>query len=256
MPTLGNTVALDAGVAAYTELDCEGQTLRVVVRDVGHGGKPLVVRDAAISGGCCRDVAIAGQFVAWSDRSEVVVYDRRGRRVAYRARVGPKAGIDVDLGFDLQPDGKLAVAYRLVEFARTGPTTIAWFSPSAPSPHVLPLRGTSTRVRIADDRITFERFLTPKASSLDIANLAGRAQTVARFAPPVQLRSGFDFDGHHIAWASHRITATRVDCPPPGQERPCVRRETGVTSIWLRPAAGGTRKLIARLPFADTIART
>ena len=256
MPTLGNTVALDDGIAAYIELDCEGQTLRVVVRDIGHGGKPRVVRDAAISRGCCRDVAIAGQFVAWSERSEVVVYNRRARRVAYRACVGPRAGIDVDLSFDLQPDGKLAVAYRLVEFARAGPTTIAWFSPSAPSPHVLALRGTSTRIRIAGDRIAFERFLTQKASSLVIAELAGRAQTVARFAPPVRFGSGFDFDGHHIAWASHRITATRVDCPPPGQARPCFRRESGVTSIWLRAAAGGTRKLIARLPFVDTIART
>ena len=256
MPTLGNTVALDDGIAAYIDLDCDRQTLRVLVRDVGHGRKPLVVRDAAISGGCCRDVAIAGQFVAWSDRSEVVVYDRRARRVAYRARIGPGAGLDVDLGFDLQPDGKLAVAYRPVEFARAGPTTIEWFSPSAPRPRVLALRGTTTRIRIAGDRIAFERFLSPKASFLVIANLAGRAQTVARFAPPVQLRSGFDFDGHRIAWASTRITATRVDCPPPGQGRPCVRRESGVTSIWLRAAAGGTGRLIARLPFVDTIART
>ena len=256
MPTLGNTVALDDGIAAYIELDCNGQTLRVLVRDVGHGSKPLVVRDAAISGGCCRDVAIAGQFVAWSDRSEVVVYDRRARRVAYRARIGPGAGLDVDLGFDLQPDGKLAVAYRPVEFARAGPTTIEWFSPSAPRPRVFALRGTTTRIRIAGDRIAFERFLSPKASFLVIANLAGRAQTVARFASPVQLRSGFDFDGHQIAWTSNRITATRVDCPPPGQGRPCVRRESGVTSIWLRAAAGGTGRLIARLPFVDTIART
>lgn len=256
MPTLGNTVALDDGIAAYIELDCEGQTLRVLVRDVGHGSKPLVLRDAAISGGCCRDVAIAGRFVAWSDKSEIVVYDRRARRIAYRARVGPRAGIDVDLGFDLQPDGKLAVAYRLVEVARAGPTTIAWLSPSSPRLHTFVLRGTTTRIRIAGDRIAFERFLTPTASSLVIADLAGRAQTIARFAPPVRLRSGFDFDGHRIAWASDRITARRVDCPPAGQGRPCVRRETGVTSIWLHAAAGGARRLIARLPFVDTIART
>ena len=255
MPTLGSTVALDAGIAAYIDLDCNGQTLRILVRDVGHGGKPLLVRDATISAGCCRDVAIAGQFVAWTERSDAVVYDRRARRVAYRARIGPAAGIDVDLGFDLQPDGKLAVAYRPIEFARAGPTTIAWVSPSAPRPHVLALRGTTTRIRIAGDRFAFERFLSPKTSALVIADLAGRVQTVARFAPSVQLRSGFDFDGQKIAWASNRITSTRVDCPPAGQGRPCVRRESGVTSIWLRAAAGGTRRLIARLPFADTIAR-
>jgi hypothetical protein len=254
MPTLGNTVALDAGIAAYIDLGCNAQTLRILVRDVGHAGKPLVVRDAAISEGCCRDVAIAGDFVAWSEKSEVVVYDRRARRVAYRARIGPAAG--VDLGFDLQPDGKLAVAYRPIELARGGPTTIAWVSPSAPRAHVLALRGTTTRIRIAGDRFAFERFLSPKTSAIVIANLAGRVQTVARFAPSVQLRSGFDFDGQNIAWASNRITATRLDCPPPGQGRPCVRRGSGITSLWLRATAGGAKRLIARLPFVDTIART
>ncbi|MGZ8701726.1 MAG: hypothetical protein ACXWZY_05500, partial [Gaiellaceae bacterium] len=102
MATLGNTLALDGGVAAYLEVNCEAQRMRIVVRDVGHAGKPLIVRDAALSSGCCRDVAIAGRFVAWSDRNDVVVYDRLARRLAYRARIGPAAGIDVDFGFDLQ----------------------------------------------------------------------------------------------------------------------------------------------------------
>jgi len=133
-------------------------------------------------------------------------------RVAYRARIGPGAGLDVDLGFDLQPDGKLAVAYRPVEFARAGPTTIEWFSPSAPRPRVLALRGTTTRIRIAGDRIAFERFLSPKASFLVIANLAGRAQTVARFASPVQLRSGFDFRRapHRLGLHAHHGDARRL----------------------------------------------
>jgi hypothetical protein len=256
MPTLGNTLALDNGVAAYIELDCTRQRLRVVARNVVHGGRSLVARDAAVSSGCCRDVAIAGRFLAWSDRNDLVVYDRLGRRVAYRARIGPQAGIDVDLGFDLQRDGKLAVAYRLVEFARTGPTTIAWLSPSAPRVHVLPFRGSDTRIRIAGDRIAFERFVSPKTSVLVVANLAGRAQAIARFASPVRLLGRFDFDGQRITWASDRVTATRVDCPPAGQGRPCVRRETGVTSIWLRASAGGASRLIARLPFIDTIARS
>jgi hypothetical protein len=255
LPTSGNTVALDGGIAAYLEVDCEGQRMRVVVRDVGHSGKPLIVRDATLSSGCCRDVAIAGRFVAWADRNHVVVYDRLARRVAYRARIGPEKGIDVDLGFALQRDGKLAVSYRLVEFARAGPTTIAWLSPSAPRLHVLPLRGSDTRIGIAGDRIAVLRFITPSMSVLVLADLAGHAQRVAGFAPPVRLRGRFDFDGRHIAWASDRVTSTRVDCPPPGQERPCVRRETGVTSISIRAAAGGAPRLIARLPFDDTIAR-
>ena len=255
VPILGNTLALDGGTAAYLEVDCEGQRLRVVVRDVGHSGRPLVVRDAALSSGCCRDVAIAGRFVAWSDGNDVVVYDRLARRVAYRARIGPETGITVDLGFDLQQDGKLAVSYRLVEVARAGPTTIAWLSPSAPRLHVLPLRGSDTRIRIAGDHIAVERFLSPSASVLVVADLAGRARRVAGFAPPVRLRGRFDFDGRQIAWASDRVTSNRVDCPPPGQERPCVVRETGDTSIWIRAAEGGAARLIARLRFDDTIAR-
>jgi hypothetical protein len=229
--------------------------MRVVVRDIGDSGKPLVVRDAALSSGCCRDVAIAGRFVAWTERNEVVVYDRLARHVVNRARIGPQTGIDVDLGFDLQRDGKLAVSYRLVELARAIPTTIAWLSPSDPRLHVLPLRGTDTRIRIAGDRIAFERFRTPSTSALAIADLAGRARPVAAFAPPVGLHAQFDFDGRHVTWASRSVTSTRVDCPPPGQERPCVRRETGVTSLWIRAAAGGAPRMMARLPFDDTIAR-
>ena len=255
VPTSGNTVALDGGLAAYLEIDCTSQRMRVVVRDVGRSGKPLVVRDAALSNGCCRDVAIAGRFVAWTERNEVVVYDRLARRVVNRARIGPEAGIDVDLGFDLQRDGKLAVSYRLVEFARTIPTTIAWISPSDPHLHVLPLRGIDTRIRIAGDHIAFERFRTPSRSTLAIADLTGRSRPVAAFSPPVGLHAQFDFDGRHVTWASRRVTSTRVDCPPPGQERPCVRRETGVTSLWIRAAAGGAPRMIARLPFDDTIAQ-
>jgi hypothetical protein len=255
VPTSGNTLALDGGIAAYLEIDCEGQRMRVVVRDVGHAGKPLIVRDAALSSGCCRNVAIAGRFVAWIDRHDVVVYDRSARRLAYRARIGPEAGIDVDLGFDLQRDGKVAVSYRLIEFVRTSPTTIAWLSPSAPRLHRLRLRGNDTRVRIADDRIAVERFLSPTRSVLVVATLAGLARPVAGFAPPLRLRGRFDFDGRQITWASDRVTSTRVDCPPPGQERPCVRLETGVTSIWIRAAKGGAPRLIARLRFGDTAPR-
>jgi hypothetical protein len=256
MPASGNRLALDGGMAAYLEVDCESQRMRIVVRDVGHSGRPLIVRDAALSSGCCRDVAIAGRFVAWSDRHDIVVYDRLARHVAYRARIGPEAGIDVEFGFDLQRDGKLAVSYRLVEFARTGPTTIAWLSPSAPRLHVLPLRGSDTPIRLGGDRIAVERFLSSTRSVLVVADLAGRVRRVTGFAPPVRLLGRFDFDGRQIAWASDRVTSTRVDCPPPGQERPCVRRETGVTSIWIRAAAGDKPRLIGRLPFDDTIARS
>jgi hypothetical protein len=244
-------LALDDGVAAYLDVDCARNRVRVLVRDVAHSRQARVVRDAPVSSACCRDVAIAGRYVAWNDdRRTVAVYDRVARRIAYRASVGPPEGIDVELGFDLQRDGKLAVAYRLVEVARTVPTTIAWFSPASPRAHLLPLRGRDTRIRIADDHVAFERSET---SSLVAADLVGRTRTFASFAPPTRLRS-FDFDGGRIAWASDRVTSTRLDCPPPGQERPCVRRESGVSTIWRR-ALSGRPHVIARLPFVDAIAR-
>jgi hypothetical protein len=253
LPTVGSALALDGGVAAYLELDCEHERLQVVVRDVAHHGGPIVLRETALSGGCCSEIAIAGRHVAWIDGGDVVVYDRVAHRTAYRARIGP-AGIGVDLGFDLQRDGKVAVAYRPVEFARAGQTTVAWLPPSAPHLHALGLRGRDTRIRIAGNRIAFERYLTTKRSALVVADLTGHARTVARFAPPTRLRSGFDFDGRRIVWASDRVTATRTDCPPPGQGRPCVQRESGITTIWLKDVQTGTLRVVARLPFVDTVA--
>ena len=211
----------------------------------------MVLRTASFSSGCCRDVALAGKYAAWIDGSKVVVDDRVGRRTAYLARIAP-AGIDVDMGFDLQADGKLGVAYRLVESARAGPTKIAWLSRSAPRPHVLRFRARDTRIRIAHDRIAFERYVSPDAGTLVVADLAGPARTIARFSPPTRLRGGFDFDGQRIVWASDRVTTTRTDCPPPGQERPCLLRETGITTIWLEDLASGKPRLVARLPFLDT----
>jgi hypothetical protein len=229
LPGLGNTLALDGRTAAYVQLDCTRQRLSVVVRN-------RLVRDVPISAGCCRAIALAGRYVAWNDRDSVVVHDWVKRRKVYRARIG------ADFDFDLQRDGKVAVAFR---------STIAWLSPARPLLHVLPMRGRATDIQIARDRIAFEN----TRSMLVVADLDGRrAQAVARFAGRTRLR-GFDFDGARIAWAADRITARRVDCPPAGQGRPCIRRESGVTSLWLRPSAAARARLIARLRFADAFAR-
>jgi hypothetical protein len=253
LAVVGNALALDGGVAAYLELDCSRQRLRVMVRNVQHGGRPRVVRDASFAGGCCRDIALAGRYVAWRDGHAVVVYDRLARRIAYRARIGPP-GIEVDFDFDLQRDGKLAVASRLIQFGQASAPTIAWLSPSAPRLHVLPFRGSSTQINIAGDRIVFQRSLSQKTSALVVSDLRGRARSVARLARPITLRS-FDFDGQHLVWASDRVTSTRVDCPPPGQGRPCVRRKSGFTTLSLQTVSTGATRMIARLTFDDAFGR-
>jgi hypothetical protein len=228
LPGLGNALALDGSVAAYVQLDCTQQRLRVIV-----GGR--VVHDAAISSGCCRDIALAGRYVAWSDRNSVVVHDWTARRTAYRVHVGRQ------FDFDLQRDGKVAVA---------SPPTIAWVSRAQPLLHLLPFRITSARVAIAGDRVAFER----AGGALVVAPLEGpRARAVSRSGAG-KLR-GFDFDGKRIAWASDRIRSRRVDCPPPGQGRPCVRRVTGTTTIWRRTLATGATRMIARLRFEDAFGR-
>ena len=203
-----------------------------------------------MTSGCCSDVEIAGRFVAWNERSTVVVYDRVTRRTAYRARIGP-AGIGVDLGFDLQADGKLGVAYRLVEVARAGPANVAWLSPASPRPHLLRLKAADTRIRIAGDQLAFERYVSPQTGTLVAVDLAGHVRPIARFISPVRSRGGIDFDGRRITWASDLVADTRTDCPPPGQGRPCVLRETGVTTIWLEDLASGKPRVVARLPFVD-----
>jgi len=253
LPTVGNTLALDGGVATYLEVDCAEDRLRVLARDVARHGGPVVLHEAAVSSGCCRDLAIAGRRDAWGNGRDIIVYDRLARRTSYSTRIGPE-GIDVDLGFDLQRDGKLAVSYRLVEFARAGPATIAWRSLSSTRLHLLNLRARDTRLVIAGSRIAFERYVTGKSGALVVADLAGRARTIARFAPPRRLRD-FDFDGRRVTWASDRVTRTRTDCPPPGQGRPCVQRESGMTTIWLQAFPTGKPRVLARLPFVDTIAR-
>jgi hypothetical protein len=251
----GNALAADGSVVAYVELDCVRQRVRLVVRDVAGGGA-RVLRESDVASGCC-EVVIAGQYVAWTGErgGEIVVYDRLAARVSYRARVaaaGASAG--GGLGFDLQADGKLAVAYHPSGSAGSPTAIVVWFSPAGPRKHVLPLRARDARVRIAGDRLAFVRATSAGTSTLVLTDLTGHAQTVAQLRPRKRLH-GFDLDRRHLTWATDRIEATREDCPPPGSERPCILRETGTTSISIRAVPAGSTRVVAELTFADVPAR-
>jgi hypothetical protein len=257
------SLAVDEVFAGYVQTECTRDLARLIVRDVLHRGRPVVLREAP-AWRCCGQLALAGRYVAWSSGNRVngnrsvVVYDRLVRRVAYRVPIQTPAGHSLEMDFDLQPDGKVAVAYRFVNGdtpPETGETTIAWSSPSEPRTHVLPLRGRTTLVRIAHDGVALERYLTPRRSSLVVTDLHGRVQRVARLVAPERLR-GFDFDGQRLVWASDVVTSTHEDCPqhrrlPP----PCGKRETGLTRIWLRTDLTGPTRSLAALPFNDTIAK-
>jgi hypothetical protein len=222
--------------------------LVVVVRPDRPGRSVLCEAEVPQGPPRCRgDARIAGRFVAWSEGQDaVVVYDRLRRRVAYRPLL-PRVQ-----SFDLEADGRLAAAYY--SQGLEGGASVAWRTRQAGG--VLPFRAkisdrSRAVVRIARDRILVERVLSPTASALVLSDLRGRTKRLARFASPVRREGDFDFDGGRVTWASTRITSTKLECPPPGIGAPCVRTASGVTTVWLENAAGGTRRAVARLAFGD-----
>jgi hypothetical protein len=248
----GASISVPTSVDASGDLVAMGENVcvspgnrrrQIVVVRLGRTS-PSLVCDADLVHGpalCRGDARIAGRFVAWSEgRDAVVVYDRLRRRVAYRPLL-PRVQ-----SFDVQADGTLAVAYY--PQGLEGGASVAWRTPRAGG--VLPFRaGVSGRprsvVRIAGDRILAERVLSPSSSALVVSDLRGRTRRIARFASPVRREGDFDLDGRQVTWASTRITNTKLVCPPPGIGAPCLRAETGVTTVWLG------RHAMARLSFGD-----
>lgn len=234
-------------VASF-DLDCGDGTARLSVWEPGSRVPRTVAREPA-GGTPCRDLALAGRYLAWRSGAGVTVYDLTAGRRLYRV-AAPGEAI---AAFDVQADGKLALA--LAPGGRTA--RLAWTAQGSPRLHrlglpvALPARGPA--VRLAGDRIVFERPSSGATVQLAAADLRGRMHFLARFARRLEQVGGFDADSTRVAWASRRITSTRVDCPPPGQGRPCVLRTTGVATVWLAPAAGGTPRPLARWAFADAV---
>jgi hypothetical protein len=201
---------------------------------VVHGTTTRQVADADVSMPTApADVRAAGRFVAWSDldRSRIVVYDLKARKTAYVAQVTDARG------FDIQADGKLAVA---------DDGAVEWFAPASPTPHVLPLRSASAQVRIDGDRIAF---VAAGGRRLVLWPIGGPARTVARFA---RTTGDFDLSGNRMTWATMAVTSSRVDCGPPGTGRPCVLVYSGTSTVWLT-RLGGKPVRIAQLPFTDAV---
>ncbi|MFN2627037.1 MAG: hypothetical protein ABR569_00165 [Gaiellaceae bacterium] len=244
----GQHLDVEGRRVASFDLDCGDGTARLSVWEPGSGAPRIVAREPAGGKSCC-DLALAGRYVAWRSGAGVAVYDLTAGRRLYRV-AAPGEAI---AAFDVQADGKLALA--LVSGGRTA--WLAWTAPGSPRLHrlglpvTLPARGPA--VRLAGDRIVFERPSSGATVQLAASDLRGRMRTLARFAGRVEQVGGFDADSTRVAWASRRITSTRVDCPPPGQGRPCVLRTAGVATVWLAPAAGGRPRSLARWALADAV---
>lgn len=201
------------------------------------------------------EARVAGRLLALkrdSGRREVIVVrNRLTRRVIYRARAGA-LGADDFGDWDLQADGKLAVAYRpRYRRGRAERTRLAWFSPGA-RPRKLAIQvapygidGDLPSLRFARDRIAAlvprggQRFDDLTNADLIVTSLTGDRHRVARFSHR-RLRVGqIDFDGHRVTWAAQRVKRYKTDCPDnPQIGAPCLITPVGATGVFVvRPSA-------------------
>jgi hypothetical protein len=246
--TAGRTVATSGSLVALVTLGCDSATSTLTLRD---GGREVFRR----TGVDCCDVALAGRMLAWRSGGAVSVFDLATRRLRFRAAA--PAGEPI-AAFDLQADGKLAM---LLGQQPDGHTAVAWRNATDPTLHrlrllaALPSRAPS--LRLIGDRLVIETAppATPtdatRSSELVVSDLAGRARVLARFSGRLEQVGGFDATARAVTWASRRITRTRLDCPPPGQQRPCLLRKTGALTIWRAELASGPPHAVASWTFTD-----
>ena len=188
-------------------------------------------------------VRLGGNYVAGSTWEEIFVHDlETGRKIAYRPplvplRIGPQAReIGDRFQFDIQADGKAVAVWGFGEKTKT-----AWFSPEEPDAHALPLRpffdsnSPAIAIRLAGDRIAFERKFGHGKSELVVADLGGKIERVASFDRTNPRVGGFDFDGKRLTWASQDVVEVTEKCsgPPEDPRRDCWPRPVGPTTIYL-----------------------
>jgi hypothetical protein len=164
--------------------------------------------------GAVDDVRVAGNFVAARSVSweRLSVFDLQSGKLVYKARLPATSMID------LESDGKLVAGWW-----ERGQTAAAWFSPDKPSAHVMPIKpvlmhsyeGHILRiaVRIASERIAFERQISPERSELVVADLEGNVVSrVATFDSKRARVGDFDFDGKRVTWATQEVRDVTKEC--------------------------------------------
>lgn len=232
------SVDVDGTVLAYEINNCSRRG--IILRDLASDSPPRVLD---VHTGGRAEIDLEGRYLAWWDARfdpsapqlhAVIVYDLVSGREAYRVDVTGLVG-EAPYGyayhFDLQPDGKLALAWQ-----RSGlfePAHSAWFSPAEPSPHPLPVELASPWVTIAGDQIA-----TCRRDARDFAVLDLAGGLVNRFDAyePGWACDKIAFDGRRLAWvAPHRgvlYTASFPAEPPPEEyPLPSFTRFPGVAQV-------------------------
>jgi hypothetical protein len=236
----GRRLSVSGTRVAYLGLTCTSSSYTVSVSESGRS----VFRHPA---SCC-DVALAGRYLAFKSGDSVDEFDLRTNRLVSRTAPLPNASI---AAFDVQPDGKLAVVFG-PRADRTG--ALAWRTPATRTLHrlqlpvVLPLAGPA--VRLVGNHITVVSPGAGSTSDLVSSDLSGRVRTLARFTKSIEQVGGIDANETSVTWASRRSTRSRVDCPPPGQGRPCRLLKSGVETVWVASGSGAPR-VVERWSFRD-----
>jgi hypothetical protein len=236
-------LSVSGTLVAFFALGCTSSAGTVTV----HDGLRTVFRR---QGAACCDVSLAGSRLASRNGGSVDVVDLGTLRLVYRTAAPPLEPI---AAFDVQADGKLAL---VLGPASDGRAALAWRAPGAASLQRLPLRivlpALGPAVRLVGDRIVTVAAGPGFSSELVVADLHGHVRTLARFAAPVEQAGAIDASADRVTWASRRITSTHVDCPPPGQGRPCRLLKSGTETVWVAGLTSGAPRPVARWAFADS----
>ena len=211
-----------------------GSCARIAIDDIIDATPPRIVvpKPEGVD-----DVRVAGSFVAARSVSweRVAVYELPLGKLVYKTRVPASAKID------LQADGTLVAVWWEQDGA-----VAAWFSPNEPRKHVIAIRpvllhpyedhALGIAVRIAKDRVAFERQLSPEKSELVIVDLAGKVvQRVASFDAKHTRVGDFDFDGELLTWAAQDVREVTKECWRISEagHMACQDHYSGPTTIYL-----------------------
>jgi hypothetical protein len=247
--------AIDGTRVAQLEA-CSGSP-HVVVRDLarpGHETELLV--DPYPVNNTPRQLALAGDRVAWSEPGDTVGADRPTITVAdlqtgeHRvAWTGPHDG--AVLAFDLRDDGALAAVVQPTSSVEDDDRRLIWIDPRGTG-HLLANRvRDSDRIRFVGDRIA----AVLGSGKLSLVGLDGSVQPIAPLDTAYPADS-LDYDGTRVTWSSRRCgfetihvaVVTEITAPEPTQRTPrCPAPHVASTALTVHRHNGRLRVRIACL---------